>query len=115
MRGVEAKQQERGAERKHVHFYLAASSSSFFHCEPRNATRNLVRDKERKVDGTVLYCVCVFLLCKSVSAAARTLDNVPFKFKVKKCRFSHKQGRIYVGKKKQVSCVLWEETPVKVS
>lgn len=29
MRGVEAKQQERGAERKHVHFYLAASS--FFH------------------------------------------------------------------------------------
>lgn len=28
--------------------------------EPRNAKRNLVRDKERKVDGTVLYRVCVY-------------------------------------------------------
>lgn len=34
----------------------------FFFTEPRNAMRNLVRDKGRKVDRTSLQCVCMCVL-----------------------------------------------------
>lgn len=71
MRGVKAKQQERGAERKHIHFLSGFFFPSSLRREPRNATRNLEGDNERKVDGTVLYCVCVFSDCATMYQSRR--------------------------------------------
>lgn len=55
-------------EKKKVHFYPPLLLLFSLRGEPRNAMRNLVRDKERKVDGTVLnsVCVCVCVMCVAV-------------------------------------------------
>lgn len=84
------------AERKHIHFYLLLFS---LRGEPRNAERNLVRDKEREVDGTVLYWVYVLI----EQLFLFTTNNVWIQFlKKKKCAFSHNQDRIYCTEEENV-------------
>lgn len=68
MKGWESYEEESLERLNENKFIFICLYGSFFSLrgEPRNAMRNLVRDKEREVDGTVLYCVCVcvFWLCK---------------------------------------------------
>lgn len=61
----------KGWRKKKVHFYLPLLLLLSLRGEPRNAMRNLVRDKESKVDGTVLNCVCV---CVCVYVAVCLLE-----------------------------------------
>lgn len=68
MKGWESYEEESLERLDENKFIFICLYGSFFSLrgEPRNAIRNLVRDKGREVDGTVLYrvCVCVFWLSK---------------------------------------------------